>query len=117
MLCSQISRIQFYWNFVLHFYSGAWRQPSSSYLTSPRLKYGSKWSLCVIEDRKANNKTFHLDGNPNAKVGIARSSKKSAVAKPKRNVGKIDDERYQLVDIVDGSDEEEDASDTEDQEV
>ncbi len=77
-----------------------------------------KCSLCGIEGHnKANNKTFHPDGNLNAKVGIARSSKKSAVAKPKRNVGKIDDERYQLVDIVDGSDEVEDASDTEDQEV
>ena len=59
---------------------------------------------------------FHPDGNPNAKVGIPRSSKKSAVATPKRNVGEIDDERYQL-DIVDGSDEEEDASHAEDQEV
>ena len=52
----------------------------------------------------ANNKIFHPDGNPNAKIGIAWSSKKSAVAKPKRNVGEIDDdERYQL-DIADGSD-------------
>ena len=60
-----------------------------------------KCSLFGLEGHKANNKTFHPDGNPNAKVGIARSSKKSAVAKPKRNVGEIDDERYQL-DIVDG---------------
>ena len=39
-----------------------------------------KCSLCGIEDHKANNKINHPDGNPNAKVGIARSSKKSAVA-------------------------------------
>ena len=75
-----------------------------------------KCSLCGIEGHKANNKTFHPDGNPNAKVGIARSATKSAVTKPTRNVGEIDDERYQL-DIVDDSDEEEDASHAEDQEV
>ena len=87
--------------------------PSHPNITKTQVR---KCSLCGIEGHKANNKTFHPDGNPNAKVGIARSAKKSAVTKPTRNVGEIDDERYQL-DIVDGSDEEEDASHAEDQEV
>ena len=67
---------------------------------------------CETTAHRSQRPSFH----PNAKVGIARSSKKLAVAKPKRNVGNFDDERCQL-DIVDGSDEEEDASDAEDQEV
>ena len=72
-----------------------------------------KCSICGIE---GHNKIFHPDGNPKAKIGIARSSKKSAVAKSKRNVGEIDDKRYQL-DIADGSDEEEDHSDDEEDTV
>ena len=75
-----------------------------------------KCSICGIEGHKANNKQFHPDGNPNAKVGIARSSKNSAVAPPKRNVGEIDDEIY-LADIAVRSDEEDDDSDQEEDEI
>jgi hypothetical protein len=51
-----------------------------------------KCTICGIEVHKANNKLFHPEGNPNAKVGPARASKKNAVHQPPRNVGEIEDE-------------------------
>ena len=49
-------------------------------------------SVCGKEGHKANNKLFHPDGNPNAKIGPIRTSKKSAVQPPPRHIGEIDDE-------------------------
>ena len=51
-------------------------------------------TLCGKEGHKANNRLFHPEGNPNAKVGPARASKKNAVHQPPRNIGELDDEQY-----------------------
>lgn len=49
-------------------------------------------SICGKEGHKANNKHFHPTGNPNAKIGVVRATVRSAVQRPPRNTGEIDDE-------------------------
>jgi hypothetical protein len=71
-----------------------------------------KCTLCGIEGHRANNKLFHPEGNPNAKVGLSRVAKKNAVHQPPRNVGELDDEMHNnSLDLH--SDEEEVISDAE----
>ena len=70
-----------------------------------------KCTICGIEGHKANNKLFHPEGNPNAKVGPARASKKNAVHQPPRNVGEIEDE-IQNCNLKNDSDDEVDDSDS-----
>ena len=51
-------------------------------------------TLCGKEGHKANNRLFHPEGNPNAKVGPSRAAKKNAVHhQPPRNTGELDDEQ------------------------
>ena len=71
-------------------------------------------TLCGKEGHKANNRLFHPEGNPNAKVGPSRAAKKNAVHQPPRNTGELlDDEQQPHNDDQNGSEEEGNISDTE----
>jgi hypothetical protein len=69
-------------------------------------------TLCGKEGHKANNRLFHPEGNPNAKVGPSHAAKKNAVHQPPRNTGELDDEQPHNDDQND-SEEEGNISDTE----
>ncbi len=73
-----------------------------------------KCTICGIEGHKANNKLFHPEDNPNAKVGPARASKKNAIHQPPQNVGELDDENHNNM-LGNDSEEEGNVSDSEDE--
>ena len=64
----------------------------TQYEQSSSKRRKTKCSICGIEGHRANNKYYHPGGNPNAKIGLSRSSKKNADSQPIRNIGEIDDE-------------------------
>ena len=49
-------------------------------------------SICGLEGHKANNRNFHPQGNPNARVGHSMPSIRNSLQRTHRNVGEIDDE-------------------------
>ena len=82
--------------------------PQASNIASRRKP---KCTVCGKEGHKANNRFFHPEGNPNAKVGPARGPKKNAIHQPPRNTGEIDDEKADN-DVGNDSEEDSNNSDT-----
>ena len=92
--------------------TGLDRQPQRSTIINRRKTI---CSFCGKEGQKANNRLFHPEGNPNAKVlvGPSRAAKKNAVHQPPRNIGELDDEQPHNNDDQNNSEEEGNISDTE----
>ena len=65
-------------------------------------------STCGKEGHNANNKLFHPESIPKAKVGSDRSNAKSAAQLPTRNSGEIDDEEEPPDMVLDSEDEDSD---------
>ena len=65
-------------------------------------------SRCGKEGHNANNKLFHPESIPKAKVGSDRVNAKSAAQQPTRNCGEIDDEEEPPDMVSDSEDEDSD---------